>query len=334
MNVKQKFNLPLINAHAHAAMVGFRGMGEDLPLDKWLNNCIWPAEAKEVNPQFVYDQTKIALNEMKENGIAALMDMYFFQDEVAKVAEEIKMPVVLGEGLLDLKGQDCFDKDIEKTKLLLEKYKSHEYIKISIAPHSPYTVNEQNLVAAKDLAKQYGVIYQTHVAETKKEFDDSIKKHGLSPIGYLDKIGVLDENTVLIHCVWLTDEDIAIVAKRKCRVVHCPLSNLKLGSGIAPVAKLLAAGVVVALGTDGSASSNRLDIWEAGKFAGLLQKGINHDPTLLPAKQVIKMMTVNGMKALNLEKVNNKTIAEIEKEIEENNFDYLYYLQAGDLDFQ
>jgi 5-methylthioadenosine/S-adenosylhomocysteine deaminase len=282
----------------------------------------------------VYEQTKIALKEMKENGIAALMDMYFFQDEVAKAAEEIRMPVILGEGLLDLKGQDCFDKDIEKTKLLLEKYKNHEYIKISLAPHSPYTVSEQNLVAAKDLAKKYNVIYQTHVAETKKEFDDSMKAHGLTPIAYLDKMGVLDENTVLIHCVWLTDEDIAIIAKRNCKVVHCPLSNLKLGSGIAPVAKLLEAGVVVALGTDGSASSNRLDIWEAGKFAGLLQKGINHDPTLLPAKQVIRMMTVNGMKALNLEKVNNKTIDEIEKEIEENDFDYLYYLQSGDLDFQ
>jgi 5-methylthioadenosine/S-adenosylhomocysteine deaminase len=216
----------------------------------------------------------------------------------------------------------------------LGKYQNHPLVKVSVAPHSPYTVNEQNLIAAKDLAKQYGAIYQIHAAESKKEFDDSIKTHGLTPIGYLDTIGVLDEKTVLIHCVWLTDEDIAIIAERKCSVVHCPLSNLKLGSGIAPIIKLLAAGVNVALGTDGAASSNRLDIWEAGKFSGLLQKGINQDPTLLPAKQIIKMMTVNGMKALGMESVNNQTIQEIEKEIENNNFDYLYNLQSRDLDFQ
>ncbi len=331
---KQKFNLPLVNAHAHAAMVGFRGIGEDLPLDKWLNDCIWPAEAKMVNPQFVYEQTKIAITEMKENGIAAFMDMYFFEDEVAKAAEEMAMTVVLGEGLLDLKSQYIFDQDLEKTKLLFEKYKNHPYVKVSVAPHSPYTVSEKNLIVAKNLAKQHSAIYKIHAAESKKEFDESIINYGLTPIAYLDKIGVLDENTVLIHCVWLTDEDIKIIAKRNCKVVHCPLSNLKLGSGIAPIAKLLDAGVIVALGTDGAASSNRLDIWEAGKFAGLLQKGINHNPMILPAKQVIKMMTINGMKALGLDNLKNKTISEIEKEIEDNNFDYLYHLQSRDLDFQ
>ena len=332
-NQKQKFNLPLINAHAHAAMVGFRGMGEDLPLDKWLNDCIWPAEAEKVNPQFVYEQTKLAIEEMKENGIAAFMDMYFFEDQVGRVAEEMQMPVILGEGLIDLKGQDIFGIDLEKTKSLLEKYKNNSLVKVSVAPHSPYTVNEQNLVKAKKLAKQYNTIYQIHVAESKEEFENSIGKHGLSPIGYLDKIGVLDEKTVLIHCVWLTDEDIQIIAQRNCSVVHCPLSNLKLGSGIAPIAKLLEAGVTVALGTDGSASSNRLDIWEAGKIAGLLQKGINCNPTIVPAKQIIKMMTVNGMKVLGLEKVNNKTIREIEEEIENNKFDYLYHLHSHDLEF-
>ena len=330
---KQKFNLPLINAHAHAAMLGFRGMGEGLSLDKWLNDCIWPAEAKMVNAQFVYEQTKLAITEMRENGIASFMDMYFFEDEVAKAAEEMQMVVVLGEGLIDLKGQAGFDQDLEKTKVLLERYNNHQYIKVSVAPHSPYTVNEENLIKAKNLARQFEAIYQIHAAESKDEFENSMKKHGLSPIGYLEKIGVLDEKTVLIHCVWLTDEDIKIIAQRNCKVVHCPLSNLKLGSGIAPIAKLLAAEVVVALGTDGSASSNRLDIWEAGKIAGLLQKGSNHNPTLLPSNQIIRMMTVNGMKALGLEKVNNKTIIEIEAEIENNNFDYLYHLHSRDLDF-
>lgn len=323
---KKEFNLPLINAHCHAAMVGFRGMAEDLPLKEWLNDVIWPLEAKMVTPEFVYEQTKIAIAEMKANGIAAFMDMYFYQEEVARACEEMNMPVVLGEGLIDLKGQEVFDKDLAKTEMLLEKYKSHPFIKVSVAPHSPYTVNKDNLIKAKELARKHDVIYQIHVAETKEEFDNSIKEHNLTPIEYLESIGVLDEKTALIHCVWLTDNDISIIAKHNCKVVHCPLSNLKLGSGIAPVAKLLKVGVVVALGTDGAASSNRLDIWEAGKFAALLQKGANCDPTLLPVQEVVRMMTVNGMKLLGFDSIIGETTEENEREIEIKDFNYFYYL--------
>jgi len=316
--------LPLINAHCHAAMVGFRGMAEDLPLKNWLNDVIWPLEAKMVTPSFVYEQTKIAIKEMKENGIAAFMDMYFYQDEVARACEEMEMPVVLGEGLIDLKGQEVFDRDLKETERLLEKYKNHPFIKVSVAPHSPYTVNKSNLIKAKELARKYDAIYQLHVAETKEEVDNSIKEHNLTPIEYLESIGVLDEKTVLIHCVWLTDSDISIIVKNNCKVVHCPLSNLKLGSGIAPIAKLLKAGVVVALGTDGAASSNRLDIWEAGKFAALLQKGVNQDPTLLPVQEVVKMMTVNGTRVLGLESILGKTSKQIEGKKEQVNFNFLY----------
>jgi 5-methylthioadenosine/S-adenosylhomocysteine deaminase len=328
-----QFNLPLINAHCHAAMVGFRGKAEDLPLDKWLNDVIWPLEAKEVNPSFVYRETKIAVKEMKNNGISALMDMYFFEDEVARACEELNMPVVLGEGLVGLKGQDVFDKDLERTEMLLKKYANHPFIKVSVAPHSLYAVNKSNLIKAKELAIKYDAVYQLHVSETKKEVEDCLKENGLTPIAYLDILGVLDSKTVLIHCVYLTDEDISIISQRKCIVVHCPLSNLKLGSGIAPISKLLKAGIIVALGTDGAASSNRLDIWEAGKFAALLQKGINYDPTLLPVREVVKMMTINGMKALGFESIEGKTIAEIEKEIEEGDFGYLYDVQTADVDF-
>ncbi|MFA5169375.1 MAG: amidohydrolase [Candidatus Paceibacterota bacterium] len=321
---KKEFNLPLINAHCHAAMVGFRGMAEDLPLKNWLNDVIWPLEAKMVTPSFVYEQTKIAIKEMKENRIAAFMDMYYYQDEVARACEEMQMPVVLGEGLIDLKGQEVFDKDMERTEMLLKKYSNHPFIKVSVAPHSPYAVNKSNLIKAKELARKYNAVYQLHVSETKKEVDDILNKYGMTPVAYLDSIGVLDSKTVLIHCVHLTDEEISIIVKRKCFVVHCPLSNLKLGSGIAPIAKLLKAGIVVALGTDGSASSNRLDIWEAGKFAALLQKGVNQDPTLLPVKEVVRMMTVNGMKALGLESIDEKSIKEIEEEIERGEFGFLY----------
>lgn len=296
-----KNNIPIVNAHAHAAMFPFKGAGEDLPLDKWLNDVIWPLEAQKVNPDFVYNQTKLAIKEMQDNNIGAFMDMYFYQDQVARACEESKMPVVLGEGLLDIKGQEFFDRDIEKTIELFEKYKNHPFIKVSVAPHSPYTVNSQNLRKAKDLAKKYNSIYQIHASETKKEVDDSILKNNLTPIEYLESLGVLDEKTVLIHCVHLSDNDISIIAKHNCSVVHCPISNLKLGSGIAPISKLLKAGVNVALGTDGSASCDNLDIKEAGRIASYLQKGVNCNPTELNKEEVYKMMTINGVKALNLD---------------------------------
>lgn len=319
-----KPNLSLINAHCHAAMVAFRGKAEDLPLKSWLEDVIWPLEARMITPEFVYEQTKIAVAEMKANGIAGFMDMYFHEDQVGRACEEMEMPVVLGEGLIDLKGQEVFDRDLERTEALFEKYKNHPFIKVSVAPHSPYTVNKENLIKAKELARKHNAIYQIHVAETKEEVDNSIKEHNLTPVEYLESIGVLDEKTVLIHCVWLTDNDISIIVKNNCKVVHCPLSNLKLGSGIAPIAKLLKAGVVVALGTDGAASSNRLDIWEAGKFAALLQKGFNYDPILLPVQEVVRMMTANGMKVLGFDNVLGKTIKEVVGYIEKGDFNYLY----------
>lgn len=314
--MKKKFNLPLINAHTHAAMVAFRGLGEDMPLDKWLNDCIWPMEEKNVNPEFVYNETKKAIDEMRSNGIRAFMDMYFFEQEVAKAVMEENFIAVIGEGLLDIKGQEIFEEDFEKTKKLLNDYKNNPNVFVSVASHSPYTVNEDNLKRAKNLAKDFNVIYQIHVSETKKEFEESFNKYGLSPIEYLERIGVLDDKTVLVHCVCLTDKDISIIAKNNCKVVHCPISNLKLGCGIAPIDKLIRSGIIVALGTDGSASCDNLDIREAGRIASYLQKGINCDPTVLSKKEVIKMMTINGMKALQIENVRGITIKEIEKEIE------------------
>jgi 5-methylthioadenosine/S-adenosylhomocysteine deaminase len=329
--MEKDFKLPLVNSHCHAAMVAFRGKGEGLPLHSWLNDCIWPLEAENVNPEFVYEQTKVAIKEMQGNGIRAFMDMYFHEEEVAKAAEELGMYVVIGEGLIDLKGNDVFDKDLGETERLLDKYRDSEFVDVSVAPHSPYTVNESNLIKSKRLADKYGAIYHMHVAETKKEYDDSIKERGLSPIGYLDRIGVLDSKTVLAHCVWLSGGDIEILARRKCSVSHCPLSNLKLGSGISPISELLEAGVNVSIGTDGAASSNRLDVWEAGKFASLLQKGINYDPTLITSKDVIRMMTINGIVALGLEGKKGFDLEEMEKEIEVGNYDYLFHLQSGEL---
>ncbi|MFA6252319.1 MAG: amidohydrolase [Candidatus Paceibacterota bacterium] len=329
----KKFDLPLINAHTHAAMVAFRGKGEDMPLDKWLKDCIWPMEAEMVTPSFVYENTKLAIDEMKKNSIAAFMDMYFFEEEVAKAAIDSNFLAVIGEGLIDIRGQDVFDKDLKKTEHLLDHYKENKNVIVSVAPHSPYTVNEENLVKAKDVARKYDAIYQIHISETKNEVDESMEKHGLTPVEYLYKLGVLDARTVLVHCVWLTKKDIQIIADAGCSIVHCPLSNLKLGSGIAPVADLLDAGINVAIGTDGAASSNRLDVWEAGKFAALLQKGVNCNPLLLPARTVLEMMTVNGMKALGIETIGGKRISSIRSQIDEGDFCYLYDLNAENLKF-
>ena len=334
--MSREFKIPLVNSHAHAAMTAFRDLAEDLPLNKWLNDFIWPAEKKQVNPQFVYKETKKAIAEMKKNGIGAFADMYFFEEEVARAAIELKMPVVLGEGILDFPTPSAKtpEEALRKTEKLLQKYKNHPLVSVSVAPHSIYAVCGKNIQKAKMLAKKYKAIMQIHTAETKKEFDDCRKKNKKTPVEYLNSLGVLDEKTVLIHCVWVTDGDIDLIKKRKANVVHCPLSNLKLGSGIMPLHKFLAKGVTVALGTDGSASSNRLDIWEAGKMAALLQKGTNLDSTLIPVEKTLEMMTINGMEILGLKEIAGKSLVGWKKELKKaKNLADLYYLNANEIKF-
>jgi len=326
------FNLPLVNAHCHAAMFPFRGRAEDMPLQEWLEKHIWPMEEKEVNPEMVYSETKKAIREMKANRIALFVDMYMFQEEVVKASIEENMPVMIGKALVD-NPTSCkdFDESLKITEQLLKKYQNHNLVKVSVAPHSIYTVCKENLIKSKDLARKYDTIYQIHCAETRQELDSCLKEHNKTPVQYLNDLGVLDEKTLLAHCVWLNDDDIEILSKRQTSVVHCPLSNLKLGSGVAPIAKMIEKNVLVCLGTDGPASSNRLDIWETGKFAGLLQKGINHNPSLLPVKEVIKMMTVNGMKALGIRELNGKTLEQWQEEIKNQDFSYLYNLNICQL---
>ncbi len=333
-NVSKNFKLPFINTHTHAAMIAFRGMAEDLPLKKWLEENIWPMEKAKVNPEFVYENTKRAIIEMQKNGIRAFCDMYFFEDEVARVAEELQMYAVLGESIIDFptpsygKPEEAFD-ILEKQ---LVRYKDSHYVKIAVMAHSIYTVCEDNLVKAKKLARKYDTIFHTHLAETREEFEECREKNGATPVEYLEKLGLLDDKTILAHCVWLTDEDIDILARRDVKVAHCPLSNLKLGSGIAPVHKMIKKGITVALGTDGAASSNRLDIWEAGKFAVLLQKGITGDPSIITAKEAIEMMTVNGMKALGFSEIDGKKISDVQEEIDKiDKYDLLYSHYIGEM---
>lgn len=334
--MKKEFKYPLVNAHTHAAMIAFRGIAEDVPLQKWLKEHIWPAESKNVTSDFVYEKTKKAVLEMKKNGIKVFSDMYFFQDRVAEVCKELGMHVVIGAGILDFPnpGTKTPEEAFEIAEKLLIEYENDPMVKVAVTPHSIYAVSEKNLLKAKRLSDKYNAILHIHLAETKNEFDECLEKNKLTPVAYLDKLGMLDKRTVLAHCVWVTDEDIEIIAKRKANVVHCPLSNSKLGCGIAPIAKMLEKGINVCLGTDGAASSNRLDIWEAGKFAALLQKGINHDPSMIATREIVKMMTINGLKALGFSEFDGKKIADMEKEIDlTENFNFLYELNSDEVDF-
>lgn len=333
--MKKQFNLPLVNAHTHAAMIAFRGIAEDIPLQKWLTDYIWPAEKKYITSNFVYKKTKEAISEMQKNGIRVFSDMYFFEDKVAEAAKELNIKVVIGEGILNFKTPGAENPEIafEIIERLLIKYKNNSQIKVAVAPHSIYAVSEKNLIKAKDMAKKYNTIFHIHLAETKNEFDECLKKNNLTPTAYLNKLGILDEKAVLVHCVWVTDKDLDIIAEKKANIVHCPLSNLKLGSGIAPVGKMIERNINVCLGTDGAASSNRLDIWEAGKFTSLIQKGFAMDSSKISTKDVVKMMTINGLKALGFSEFDKKKTLEIEKEIEKENFNFLYELNSNEVNF-
>jgi len=325
--MKKTFNLPLVNAHTHAAMIAFRGMAEDMPLNKWLSDYIWPMEKEKINPEFIHAETKKAIIEMKKNGIRVFNDMYFFEEEVAKAAEELEMHAVIGEGILDFPTPSAKNPNeaLEITEKLINEYKSSKFIKVAVAPHSIYALSQEYLIKAKDLAKKYDAILHIHAAETKKEFDECMKKTNLTPIAYMDKIGLLSEKSVLVHCVWITDRDIEIMSKRKVSVVYCPLSNLKLGSGIAPIVKLLNRGVNVCLGTDGAASSNRLDIWEAGKMGALIQKGISNDPTVINSKEAVQMMTIKGLQALGINEIDGQKIFDMKNTIsKKDNYNFLY----------
>lgn len=273
---------------------------------------------------------------MQKNGIGVFCDMYFFEDEVARAAKELGMHVTIGEGILDFPTPSAKtpEEAFAITEKLLIKYAHDPLVKVAIAPHSIYAVCEKNLIKAKELAEKYCAPIHIHLAETKAEFDECLEKNKLTPVAYLDKLGILNEKTILAHCVWVTDEDIKIMAKRKVNVAHCPLSNLKLGSGIAPIIKMLGSGINVCLGTDGAASSNRLDIWEAGKFAAFLQKGTSLDSSKISTKDVVKMMTVNGLRALDYSEFAGRKIAAMETEIESaENYNFIYALNCAEIDF-
>jgi 5-methylthioadenosine/S-adenosylhomocysteine deaminase len=292
----------LINAHTHAPMTLFRGIADDLPLETWLHKYIWPAEAKWVGPDFVRLGTQLAAAEMIRSGTVLFCDMYFFQDEVAQVCKEVGLRVVIGEGLVDFPNPDYKtpEEGLERNEYLLRKWSGDSLVTPSIQPHSPYTASSELMQQSKALADEYGAPYLLHVSETQSEVQESIEKYGRTPVGRLADLGVLGPTTVAIHGVHLTDEDIKLLAQHRAGVVHCPESQLKLASGFTPVPKLLEAGVKVGLGTDGAASNNDLDMFGEMGTAAKVHKVIAGDPTVVDARQALRMATVEAARVLGL----------------------------------
>lgn len=294
----------LVNAHAHAAMNLMRGIADDLPLMRWLQEAIWPIEGKHVSADFVRDGTLLAAAEMLRGGITTCNDMYFHPEAAAEAFDLTGMRAVLGLVVLDFPTPYASDADdyLGKGLAVRDQWRGHARIGFSIAPHAPYTVSDRSFERIASFAAELDLPLHIHLHETADEIRDSLATHGLRPIARLGRLGLLAENLLGVHAVHLDDADIDHLARHRCSVAHCPTSNMKLASGIAPVARLAAAGIDVALGTDGAASNNRLDLFQEMRHAALLAKVASGDASVLPAHQVLRMATLNGARALGLEK--------------------------------
>jgi 5-methylthioadenosine/S-adenosylhomocysteine deaminase len=295
----------LINTHTHAAMSLLRGIADDVKLQEWLEKYIFPAEAKNVTADFVLWGTRLACLEMMLSGTTTFVDMYYFEDRVAQATKEAGLRGVLGETILRFKSPDSpTPKDaLQLAEKFIQQYKGDDLIVPAPAPHAIYTNDDADLRAARKLANKYGVPLVIHLSETKTENDDSIRTRGMTPTRLLDAIGVLDGPTIAAHGVWLDDADMRILKAHGAGVAHCPSSNMKLASGVAPVLKLLSLGIPTGLGTDGPAGSNNdFNLMEEMNLASNLQKVTSNDPTALPAEQAVAMATILGARVAGLDK--------------------------------
>jgi 5-methylthioadenosine/S-adenosylhomocysteine deaminase len=295
----------LINTHGHAPMVLYRGLADDLRLQEWLEKYIFPAEAKTVSREMVRAGTRLAALEMIQSGTTAYADMYYFEEEIARVTKAAGMRGVLGQTIIQFPVADAKtpQEGLARTEAFIKEFAKDDLIVPAVAPHAPYTLDAKDLLASRALATKYGVPVIIHVAETEAELSNSRKAHsGMTPVAYLQSIAFWGPRTLANHMVWADAADIKLLASHGIGVSHNPESNMKLASGIAPVPEFLAAGVTVGLGTDGAASNNDLDMFDAMRFAALLHKVKTGDPRALPATVVLEMATVNGAKALGLGK--------------------------------
>jgi|HubBroStandDraft_6_1064221.scaffolds.fasta_scaffold13352_5 5-methylthioadenosine/S-adenosylhomocysteine deaminase len=294
-----------INGHTHVPMTLLRGLHDDVTLDDWLRKYIFPAEAKNVTEDFVRWGTRLAAAEQIRSGITTFADMYYFEDAVAEETKAAGMRGVLGETFLDFPAPDNKTNAamIEYTEKFLKRWQNDPLIHAAAAPHSIYTCSQKTLQDSAALARKYHAPILIHLAEMKKELDDSLKQNGLTPVQYVEKLGILGPDVVAAHCIFVDEKDRKILADRQVGCVHNPSSNMMLASGVAPVVEERAAGIAVGLGTDGPAGSNNdLDLMEEMDLAAKLQKITKMDPRALGAKSVVEMATIEGAKALHMEK--------------------------------
>lgn len=295
----------LINTHTHAAMSLLRGVADDLPLMTWLQEHIWPAEQAHVDEQFVRDGSNLAIAEMLRGGTTCFNDMYFFPEVTAACAREAGIRAVVGLLMIDFptawgSGPDEY---LEKGLALHDHYRNSPLIHTTLAPHAPYTVSDEPLQKLEVLAAELDLPIHMHIHETAFEVEDATQQQGARPLHRLEQLGLLTPRLAAVHMTQLTDDEIALLAERNVSVVHCPESNLKLASGFCPVHQLMKAGVNVALGTDGAASNNDLDLFGEMRTAALLAKGVTQDATALNAHQALQMATLNGARALGLDQI-------------------------------
>lgn len=304
INAEDKFVIPgLINTHTHVPMTLLRGIGGDLDLNDWLTKYIFPAEAKNVNEQFVRAGARLGLAEMIRGGTTTFCDMYYFEDAVADETYKAGMRGVLGETVIQFPVAD--NKTPAEALVYSEKYinkwKNNPLVIPAIAPHAPYTVSTADLLKVKTLADKLNAPVIIHVAETEKELSDISKQYGARPVEYLNKIGFLNNRVIAAHTVHITDAEIDILKNKNVGAAHCPQSNMKLASGVAPITQMLLKDVAVGLGTDGAASNNDLNLWEEMDTAAKLQKVFMKDPKVLSAEEAFEMATIRGARALHLE---------------------------------
>src|SRR5437762_2751013 len=305
VNAGGKVIIPgLINGHTHVPMTLFRGLADDLDLQEWLTKYIFPAEAKNVTEDFVRVGTRLGLAEMLRGGTTTYCDMYYFEDAVADETFKAGMRGVLGETIIDFPVAD--NKTNAEAMAYVEKFVKHwqgnELITPAIAPHAPYTVSEEHLKAARAFSDRTGAPIVTHISETKKEVDDSVKARGASPINYLERIGFLGARVIAAHVVWPAPGEIDVLKRLKVGVVHNPQSNMKLAAGVAPVPKMLAEGLRVGLGTDGAASNNDLNMWEEMDTAAKLHKVFSGDPKVISAQEAFEVATIRSAQALHVDR--------------------------------
>jgi 5-methylthioadenosine/S-adenosylhomocysteine deaminase len=295
----------LVNTHTHAPMTLFRGMADDLPLMAWLHEHIFPAEAKSVNPEMVYWCTKLAAAEMILSGTTTVADGYFLEDSVAEALTACGMRSVVAQGVIDFPAPGVPDpsRNVSAAADFIDRWQGKtDLLAPAVFCHSPYTCSPETLKSAKEMARRKKVKLFVHLAETKAETDQIREQHGTTPVRYLENLGLLDKDTICVHCVWLEQEEIKILARSGAQVVTCPQSNMKLGAGIAPLKEMLDAGISVGLGTDSCASNNRLDMFFEMDMCAKLHKVKDLEPTAMPAAKVLGMATLDGAGVLGLEK--------------------------------